>query len=124
MCAPGTRPYRRRMTTLVTPKTLAAAALIAALAWVDPLFLPLIGLGPIVSGLAAGATGTPPRTVAVVWFTAGLLVLVSDLVINGEDVAFHAVVALVTAGLGSGSAAIGARLRGSGRVARTADRPA
>lgn len=112
------------MTKTITPSTTVAAILIAALAWIDPLFLPLIGLGPILSGLAAGAAGVAPRTVATVWFAAGLLMLASDLLINNEDVAFHAVVAAVTAGGGAATSALGRRVRGSGVAARTAGRPA
>ena len=78
---------------------IAGAVVIAALAWIDPLFLPLIALGPIVSGLIAGARGVPPRVLAATWFGAGMLMLVSDLIINHEDAAFHAAVALITAGL-------------------------
>jgi hypothetical protein len=39
--------------------------------------------------------------------------LVSDLVINGEDVAFHAGLAVVTALIAAGAAALGRRIRGA-----------
>jgi hypothetical protein len=98
------------MSTRAITVTLAAVA-IGALAWIDPLFIPLVTLGPLVSGLAAGAYGVDSRTVALVWFLGGMLMLVSDLVINHEDVAFHAVVAVVAAAIGAGGAWLGRRIR-------------
>jgi hypothetical protein len=86
-----------------------SAVVIAALAWIDPIFVPLVLLGPLVSGVVAGRRGVAPRQMAAVWFLAGLLMLVSDLVINNEDVAFHAVVAVVTAALAAGATALGSR---------------
>ena len=88
-----------------------AAAAIGALAWIDPLFIPLVTLGPLVSGLIAGAYGVDSRTVALVWFLGGMLMLVSDLVINNEDVAFHAVLAVFAAAVAAGAAWIGRRIR-------------
>lgn len=99
------------MTKHTTPTVMLSALAIAALAWVDPVYIPLITLGPVLSGLAAGAAGVEPRLVALTWFSAGIVVLLTDLVINQEDVAFHAVVAAVTALLGGAFAALGSRLR-------------
>jgi hypothetical protein len=94
--------------------TVAVAALvIGALAWIDPLFIPLVLLGPIVSGLVAGAYGVDSRTVALVWFLGCMLMLLSDLVINHEDAAFHAVLSVFTAAVGAGAAWLGRRLRGA-----------
>jgi len=90
-----------------------AAVAIGALAWVDPLFIPLITLGPLGSGLVAGAAGVDSRTVALAWFFGGMLMLVSDLVVYNEDVAFHATVAVVTAAIAAGSAWAGRRIRGA-----------
>jgi hypothetical protein len=89
----------------------AAAIAIAGLAWIDPLFVPLVTLGPLVAGFAAGAAGVDVRTAALPWLFGGVLMLVSDLVINNEDVLFHAVVALFTAGLSAAMAALGGTLR-------------
>ena len=100
------------MTTRTTAITIAAVA-IGALAWIDPLFIPLVTLGPIVSGLVAGAYGVDSRTIALVWFLGGILMLVSDLVINNEDVAFHAVLAVFAAAVAAGAAWIGRRIRGA-----------
>lgn len=88
------------------------AVAIGALAWIDPLFIPLVTLGPLVSGVVAGAYGADSRAVALVWFLGGMLMLVSDLVINQEDVTFHAVIAVFTAAVAAGAAWIGRRIRG------------
>jgi hypothetical protein len=80
-----------------TSAVIVAAAAIGALAWIGPLFIPLVLLGPLVSGLVGGAYGVDSRTVALVWFLGGMLMLVSDLVIYNEDVAFHATLAVFTA---------------------------
>jgi len=90
----------------------SAAVAIGALAWIDPLFIPLVTLGPLVSGLVAGAYGVDSRAVALAWFLGGMTMLVSDLVINNEDVAFHAVLAVFAAAAGAGAAWIGRRIRG------------
>jgi hypothetical protein len=86
---------------------------IGALAWADPLFIPLVTLGPLFSGLVTGAYGVRPRIVAIPWFCAGLLMLVSDQLIYQEDVAFHAGIAVFTALIAAGAAALARRLRRS-----------
>ena len=65
------------------------------------------------SGLVAGAYGVDSRTVALVWFLGGMLMLVSDLVISNEDVAFHATLAVFTAAVAAGAAWVGRRIRGA-----------
>ena len=97
--------------TKQTNTLIIASIAIGALAWVGPVFIPLITLGPLLSGLIAGAYRVRPSLVAIPWFCGGLLMLVSDLVINHEDVAFHAVVAMVTALLAAGGAALTRRVR-------------
>jgi hypothetical protein len=96
---------------------IVAAIAIGALAWIDPLFIPLVTLGPLVAGFAAGAMGVDARTAALPWFLGGLLMLVSDLVINGEDVLFHAVLAVFAATLAAGAAALARRFRRADRRA-------
>ena len=96
-----------------TVSIVVAAAAIGALAWIDPIFVPLVTLGPLVSGLVAGTRGIEPRTVALVWFLGCAVMLVTDLVINHEDVAFHAVLAVFTAAVGAGAAWVGHRVRGA-----------
>jgi hypothetical protein len=103
--------------TKQTNTLIIASIAIGALAWLDPLFIPLITLGPLVSGLIAGAYRVRPRLVAIPWVCGGLLMLVSDLVINHEDVAFHAVVAVFTALLAAGGAALTRRVRHARAVA-------
>ena len=94
----------------MTNRTIVLSAIvIAAVAWIDPIFVPLVLLGPLVSGVVAGRRVVAPRQMAAVWFLAGLLMLASDLLINHEDVAFHAVVAIVTAGIAAGATALGSR---------------
>jgi hypothetical protein len=83
---------------------------ISALAWVDPLFIPLVTLGPLLSGSVAGAHGVGPRIVAIPWFCAGLLMLVTDQLLNHEDVAFHAVLAVFMALSAAGAAAVARRI--------------
>lgn len=123
MTCGGTRAYGRGMPDQRSLQVVAAALVLAALAWVDPIYLLLITLGPIVAGVVAGARGVEPRLVAATWFLAGLLVLVTDLVVNGEDVAFHAVVAVFTAALGAAAAAVGRRLWGSAAPGERGERP-
>ena len=65
------------------------------------------------SGLVAGAYGVDSRAVALAWFLGGMLMLVSDLVINNEDVAFHAALAVFAAAVAAGAAWIGRRIRGA-----------
>jgi|SRR6188472_844564 hypothetical protein len=62
---------------------------ITVLFWFDPLFIPLALLGPLVVGAVAAWSGLPWRWPAVVMAVAGLGALVSDYVVNQEDVAFH-----------------------------------
>jgi hypothetical protein len=68
---------------------------ITALFWIDPIFVPLALLGPIVVGAVAGARSLDWRWVAVVWVVAGLGAVVSDFVVNHEDVLFHIVLTVL-----------------------------
>lgn len=72
------------------------AVVVAGLYWIDPLFIPLALLGPIVTGAVAGRRGTIGPA-ALVWFAAGVLGLASDWIVNQEDVGFHLVLAVWTA---------------------------
>ena len=62
---------------------------ITILLWFDPLFIPLALLGPFVVGSVAAWAGLSWRWPAVVVVVAGLGALISDYVVNQEDVAFH-----------------------------------
>ena len=77
----------------------------------DDGFLAIAMLGPIASGIVVGTMRGDTRLAAATWAATGLFWLVLDWIINEEDVAFHAVLALVMVGL----AALGA---GLGRAAR------
>lgn len=88
----------------------ALAVAVAGLYWIDPLFLPLALLGPIVTGAIAGRHGmTLP--VALAWAAAGVVTLVLDVLINGEDALFHLGLAAVTAVLALCAGAMSARIR-------------
>lgn len=83
---------------MTTKNLLIAAALgqlVGLLGWIDPLFIPLVLLGPVVSGAVTAARGTPYSAIAVVWASAGLNMAWTDWVVNREDVAFHLVLSLV-----------------------------
>jgi hypothetical protein len=75
--------------------------IVTALFWFDPLFIPLALLGPLVVGAIAGARSERWLWVAVVWIVAGVGAVVSDFVINQEDVGFHIVLTMVMVGLAS-----------------------
>lgn len=85
--------------------SLAAGLSIGALAWIDPLFIPLVLAGPIVSGAVCAARSVPFRWLAAAWGTGGVVMLVSDWIVNNEDQGFHVVltvVMVVLAGAGWG----------------------
>jgi len=69
--------------------------IVTVLLWFDALFIPLALIGPLVIGAVAGYRGLPVVWPATVSIVAGLGALVSDWVINQEDVAFHAVLTLL-----------------------------
>jgi hypothetical protein len=75
--------------------------IVTALFWIDPLFIPLALLGPLVVGAIAGARGERWLWVAVVWIVAGVGAVVSDYVVNQEDVGFHLVLTVIMVGLAS-----------------------
>src|SRR5690349_19711350 len=79
-------------------KVAVAAVILSGLFWVDALFVPLVLLGPIVTGVVADRRGFV-RPAAAAWFLAGLLALASDWAINKEDQLFHLLLAFWTAGL-------------------------
>jgi hypothetical protein len=85
-----------------------AAVVISGLFWIDALFVPLVLLGPIVTGIVAARRGIV-RDAAAAWFVAGLLALASDWAINNEDQLFHLVMAFWTAGVTLAVAAVHSR---------------
>ena len=86
----------------------AAGVAISALFWIDPLFVPLVLLGPIVTGVVASRRGVA-REAAAAWFIAGLLALASDWAINNEDQLFHLMIGLWGAGVTLAVAALHSR---------------
>ena len=88
---------------------------IGALAWVDPIFLPLVLIGPLVTGLVVGLRGGPLLPVTGAWLMGGIIMLVSDAVSNNEDKAFHAVLSVVMVLLASGGWAVGAKAQRAAR---------
>jgi Sec-independent protein secretion pathway component TatC len=94
--------------------SLVAGVSIGALAWIDPLFVPLVLAGPIVSGVVAAARSVPFRLLGAAWAAAGVVMLVSDWIVNDEDQVFHAVLTVVMvalAGIGWGTARVVQRRR-------------
>jgi hypothetical protein len=81
----------------------------------DEWFFAIVLLGPLATGIVLGVRRGDTRLAAAAWAASGLLWLVLDWIINREDVAFHAVLSVVMAGL----VALGARIaRRNGSSAR------
>lgn len=89
----------------------AAGAAIGALAWVDAFFIPLVLLGPLVTGFIVGWRGGAWRYPATAWLLGGLVMLVSDALVNHEDKAFHAALSVVLVALTSAAWRVARRLR-------------
>ncbi len=83
--------------------SIAAGLAIGAVAWIDPLFVPLVLAGPLVSGAVCAAKAIGLRLLALAWAVAGASMLVSDWIVNREDVAFHAVVTVAMVALAAAS---------------------
>ena len=83
--------------------SIAAGLVIGALAWIDPVFIPLVLAGPLVSGAVCAAKSVGLRLLALAWAIAGTSMLVSDWIVNREDVAFHAVLTVVMVALAAAS---------------------
>lgn len=76
-----------------------AGVVLAALAWIDPLFIPLVLLGPVMTGVVWSVRRESWRGPALTWTIAGAGMLISDWVVNNEDQIFHVVVTLLMVGL-------------------------
>jgi hypothetical protein len=90
---------------------IGAGLVVSALFWIDPLFIPLALLGPIVTGALTGWTGRGLRLVVLMWAVAGIGAVVSDFVVNQEDVGFHLVLTVVMLGLAAGAWAAARAIR-------------
>jgi hypothetical protein len=104
------------------PSLLAVLAglAIGAIAWIDPIFIPLVLAGPVVTGAVAASRGAAFRWVALAWAIGGVSMLVSDWAVNDEDQVFHAVLTLIMVGLARGGFGATAWLRrhGTGHASR------
>lgn len=98
------------MTQRLWITAVVAGVLISGLFWIDPLFVPLALVGPPVSGLLAAWRALPLRWIVVVWLVAGLGAVVSDFVVNQEDVVFHLVLTAIMVVLGAAAWWVGDRL--------------
>ena len=88
----------------------------------DEWFFAIVLAGPIATGIVIALCHGDTRLAAATWATSGLFWLVLDGIVNHEDVAFHAVLALVMAGLVTLGAGI---VRAARRIGpSTAPRPA
>jgi hypothetical protein len=79
--------------------------LVALLGWIDPLFIPLVLAGPLVTGAVLAFRRVSYPWVAVLWASAGLGMLWTDWVINRSDVLFHLTLSVLMpllAGIGFG----------------------
>lgn len=90
---------------------------VGQLGWFDPIFIPLVLAGPLAVGALAAARGFDLLPAVVLWVAAGLTMLVSDWIVNHEDVAFHAVLTVLMAALASVGWWIASRLGGRRRFA-------
>lgn len=99
------------MTRAQWASAVVLGAVISALFWIDPIFIPLALLGPLVVGAYAGATRLPWQWPATVFVVAGLGAVVSDWIVNHEDAAVHLVLTVVMAALALGGWAVARRLR-------------
>ena len=107
----------RLASTLIA--AVAIGQLVGLLGWIDPLFIPLVLLGPVITGAIAAARRTPYRLMAVVWCSAGINMMWTDWVVNREDVVFHLVLSVLMPllpGLGFGAVKLASRARTSARA--------
>jgi hypothetical protein len=104
----------------LTSSLVAAAVvgqLVGLLGWIDPLFIALVLLAPVVVGAVAAARRIAYTWVAVLWCSAGINMMWTDWVVNHEDVIFHLALSVIMpllAGVGFGV------VRAAGRVRRPA----
>jgi hypothetical protein len=99
----------------LTSNLIAAAGLgqlVGLLGWIDPLFIPLVLIGPLITGAIAAARRIPYAWIAVLWCSAGLNMLWTDWAVNNEDLAFHLALSVIMpllAGAGFGGVALATR---------------
>src|SRR4051812_35369979 len=92
----------------ISSNLIAAAVLgqlIGLLGWIEPLFVPLVLLAPVITGAVAAARRIGYSRVAVLWCSAGINMMWTDWAVNHEDVGFHLALSVIMpllAGLGYG----------------------
>jgi hypothetical protein len=107
----------RLTSSLVTAAVLGQ--FVGLLGWIDPLFIALVLLIPIITGAVAAARQIAYPLVAVMWCSAGINMMWTDWVVNHEDVVFHLVLSVLMpalAGLGFGAVTLARRSRLSPRA--------
>lgn len=72
----------------------------------DALYLPLLPVGPLVTGVVVARRRTEAWWAVGPWVVSGLFHLVYDAAVNQEDVGFHAAVTLFTGLLAWGAWAV------------------
>jgi hypothetical protein len=82
----------------------------------DEWFLAIVLIGPIATGIIAAVRRSDTKLAAATWAACGLFWLVLDWIINREDIAFHAVLALLMASLVALGAGIARAARRIGSV--------
>lgn len=109
----GAEPSEKvaRMTRRELTAAVALGLVITALFWIDPLFIPIVLLGPLVNWVLAALRGLPLAWIAIAWLVAGLGAVVSDFAVNQEDVVFHLVLTAFVVGLATAAFAITRRMR-------------
>lgn len=101
----------------VTSSLIAAAIVgqvLGLLGWIDPLFIPLALLGPVITGAVAAARQISYPWIAVLWCSAGINMTWTEGVINREDVVFHLALTAIMpllAGAGFGVVKMVSRIR-------------
>jgi hypothetical protein len=92
----------------LTHSLFAAAVLgqvVGLLGWLDPLFIPLVLAGPLITGAIAASRQVRYGWIALLWFSAGLNMVWTDWVVGNEDQVFHLALSVlmpVLAGIGWG----------------------
>lgn len=94
----------------MSPRQLATAVglglVVTALFWIDPLFIPLALLAPPLTGVLAAMRRQPLAWPVLAWLVAGVGAVVSDWIVNREDVGFHIVLTILVVVLAAAGWAI------------------
>ena len=99
---------------LLIAVAIGQALLLAAV--IDPLFFPMIVLGPIITGAIAAARNVPYLWIAIVWMSLGLATLWYGILVqrDHEDIGFHVAITVIMpllAGVGYGAVRLATRVR-------------